>query len=249
MLRRLELDPEDARAYDEVVDNLTHFGAWLPVRDTLRRMTLVKGGRGPAISPYTAVRYLRLPVLYTTDRAESRGLNTPGDMFGGDRGDLSYGMAEISIPDDPRLGKDNPHKRGRVERPHWWRLEFREDPLKHVVVLDVRKFAEAEFIERARTLSHRSETHEALIFVHGYRTGFADALRRTAQVAYDLQFGGVPILFSWPSEAATIPYTVDGDQCSRFEAALPTRAQTGPRANESQQHPPDQSQHGRQAGS
>jgi esterase/lipase superfamily enzyme len=167
---------------------------------------------------------MRVPVLYATDRAERRNPKTPDEMFGADRGELSYGIAEISIPDDPRMGKDNPHKRGRIERPHWWRLEFREDPLKHVVVQEVRKFVEADFVQRVRLLSRRSEAHEALIFVHGYRTGFSDALRRTAQVAYDLQFGGVPILFSWPSEAATIPYTVDEtnvlDSRPRFRHAL-----------------------------
>jgi esterase/lipase superfamily enzyme len=35
-----------------------------------------------------------------------------------------------------------------------------------------------------------SEAHDLLVFIHGYNTTFADALRRTAQIFYDLDFGG-----------------------------------------------------------
>jgi esterase/lipase superfamily enzyme len=50
---------------------------------------------------------------------------------------------------------------------------------------------------------------EVLLFVHGYNVGFDDAVKRAAQIAYDLHFEGIPALYSWPSEGATRKYTVD----------------------------------------
>ena len=38
------------------------------------------------------------------------------------------------------------------------------------------------------------------MFVHGFNVSFADAARRTAQIAYDLAFGG-PGALSWPYSA------------------------------------------------
>ena len=50
---------------------------------------------------------------------------------------------------------------------------------------------------------------EVLLFVHGYNIGFDDAVKRTAQIAYDLNFEGLPALFSWPSEGSLPKYTID----------------------------------------
>ncbi len=38
-----------------------------------------------------------------------------------------------------------------------------------------------------------------LVFVHGFRESLESAAFRTAQLAYDLEFGGVPMFFSWPA--------------------------------------------------
>ncbi len=38
--------------------------------------------------------------------------------------------------------------------------------------------------------------------MHGYNTSFDNALYRTAQIAYDLDFDGATFLYSWPSGGA-----------------------------------------------
>ena len=38
-----------------------------------------------------------------------------------------------------------------------------------------------------------------VVFVHGFNVNFEDAVYRTAQITYDLQFDGAPFLFSWPT--------------------------------------------------
>jgi hypothetical protein len=45
--------------------------------------------------------------------------------------------------------------------------------------------------------------------VHGYNNSFEDAARRTAQLAYDMDFDGTPIMFAWPSQASLTAYAAD----------------------------------------
>ena len=45
--------------------------------------------------------------------------------------------------------------------------------------------------------------------MHGFNNTFEDAARRVAQLAYDLDFDGTPMLYSWPSQGSTTAYSVD----------------------------------------
>ena len=63
-----------------------------------------------------------------------------------------------------------------------------------------------------------------LVFVHGYNSGFADAAMRTAQIAYDLKFPGMPFFYSWPSANRVRAYLPDEEAArlseSVFEALI-----------------------------
>jgi esterase/lipase superfamily enzyme len=48
-----------------------------------------------------------------------------------------------------------------------------------------------------------------LLFVHGFNVGYADAMRRTGQLSYDLGFGGITFCYSWPSQGEVAKYPVD----------------------------------------
>jgi esterase/lipase superfamily enzyme len=48
-----------------------------------------------------------------------------------------------------------------------------------------------------------------MVFVHGYNTSFEDAVFKAAQIAYDTNFPGLPIAFSWPSKGNTAAYDYD----------------------------------------
>ena len=98
---------------------------------------------------------------------------------------------------------------GDLEGPSIWRLEFREDPERHVVVLSKELSDEARFFADVRHLAERSSEQGALVFVDGYNVEFDDAARRTAQLAYDLGFKGPAIAFSWPSQATLAGYNRD----------------------------------------
>ena len=151
--------------------------------------------------PHT--RYLEIPVFYATDRAPAVEPGQP-PFFTGDRSNpaaLRFGIVNVSVPDD--------HRKGTLDKPRWWKLQFRQDPEKFVLALGAVALERAEFVARARELVSTGVLPEALVFVHGYTVGFVDAARRAAQIAYDLQFEGLPMLYSWASEGTAVRYGVD----------------------------------------
>lgn len=50
---------------------------------------------------------------------------------------------------------------------------------------------------------------QALIFVHGFNVDFDEATKRLSQVAFDLEFDGALIAFSWPSMGNQLRYLTD----------------------------------------
>lgn len=162
---------------------------------------------GAAIEPdYAVVR-----VFFATDRNLTE-YEEPEKMFGGDRGNLAYGTCEVSIPRD--------HRMGELESPSIWRLEFREDPAKHVVLLGTTISSRDQFFRDLAALVGESAEESAFLFIHGYNVTFVDAARRTAQIWYDLAFAGAPVFYSWPSQGTTSGYIVDEQNIEWAEANL-----------------------------
>ena len=60
--------------------------------------------------------------------------------------------------------------------------------------------------------------NQAFVFVHGYNNSFEDAVRRTAMIAFDLDFDGATFLFTWPSHGKPSAYVSDR---KRARAAAP----------------------------
>lgn len=141
-----------------------------------------------------------MQIFYATDR-RATGKPQPVEFYGADRGALELGICDVSIPKDHRLGE--------LESPSIWKLEFREDPKKHVILLRVVPQPAETFFTALQQRVGRSARREAFVFVHGYNVPFAEAARRTAQIAYDLKFPGAPILYSWPSQGRLSDYPVD----------------------------------------
>src|SRR5262245_37856345 len=142
----------------------------------------MRGGQG------TAKNAAVVRVLFATNRALVAG---EAARFGADPGvDLSYGFCDVSIPRD--------HRMGELEAPSIWRLQFREDPEKHVVLVSTKSEAASEFYAQIATRVAESASRQALVFVHGFNQTFEDATKRTAQIAYDLAFDGPAIAFTWP---------------------------------------------------
>jgi esterase/lipase superfamily enzyme len=109
---------------------------------------------------------------------------------------------------------------GELESPSIWKLEFREDPAKHLVLLSVLVQPKDKYFTALATRVRASAKASAFLFVHGYNVSFENAARRTAQISYDLGFDGAPVFYSWPSQGTTPAYTVDEQNIEWAQANL-----------------------------
>ncbi len=139
-------------------------------------------------------------IYYATDRART-GDTDPDNFYGGDRGELELGTATVSIPPH--------HVPGNIERPSIWTLEFSEDPARHVVLKAVTPGEREAVFAEMRSQLAETGSESAFVFLHGFNVPFNEAAQRTAQMAYDMDFDGLPILYSWPSRASVLSYIAD----------------------------------------
>jgi esterase/lipase superfamily enzyme len=132
-------------------------------------------------------------LLYTTTRAgfsEVRSENA------------SFGRSRIRIPET--------HKMGHIELSDSNRgllgYEEKLDRYKHFII----NTASPLSLDDWGKVIRGSGRQEALIFVHGFNTTFNESLYRVAQVVWDLQYKGIPILFSWASWGGVDRYNAIG---------------------------------------
>ena len=163
-------------------------------------------------------------LFYATDRAVDAGQYTGARDLSSD-GPLKFGICKVSIPPNHRIGE--------IESPKWWRFEFSPNPLHHVVVTSISQLPEASFFALlSQTIALESpDVKRVLVFIHGYNVDFGEAARRTAQMHYDLNFPGVSLFYSWPSNGNLSGYISDaGDidwstpNIERFLSSLEARA-------------------------
>jgi esterase/lipase superfamily enzyme len=149
--------------------------------------------------------YATVRVFYGTNRAPT-GEVKPALFYGAARGELQYGYVDVTIPDI--------HKEAELEtEPHWSDFTFGVDEAtsktRYVLLDKVVPLAKDGFVRAVRQQFKDDGSSDVFIFVHGFNNTFEDAARRTAQLAYDLDFDGTPMLYSWPSQGSTTGYAVD----------------------------------------
>ncbi len=168
----------------------------------------IESGAEPEASPAPApnkTNYTIVKVYYATDRQRTNSKQL-ASIYSGQPADpirISYGICEVSIPKG--------HKPGQLEAPSIYRFEFKEDPNKHVVLLNVHQQQKKTYFRNLKDVIARSKGENAFIFIHGYNVTFSDAARRTAQISYDLGFDGAPVFYSWPSTGELSGYPNDED--------------------------------------
>jgi esterase/lipase superfamily enzyme len=164
-----------------------------------------------AVKAPSAKGLVEITTYYATNRNRS-GASEPAAFYGAKvEGTLEYGRAVVTIP--------LTHSPGNIELPSLWRLE-REDRNKHFVLKSVEPLSldatRSEMADRLQT----SGSKAILAFVHGYNMGFREAAMRTAQLAHDLKFAGVPFFYSWPSAARVTAYLQDADAAELSEGVF-----------------------------
>jgi len=189
--------------------------------DAAHRESEAKRVAPTAPAPDPAKTYDVVPVFYGTDRAIEADPNRL--QFGSERGHkLQLGRALVTVP--------LIHKVPNIERPvvieiPYFKIkvyEEKEDPQKHFTVQEIKGLTEDQMLSliKARLATSKTFKNHAFVFVHGFNTSFDCALYRTAQIAYDLRFDGVPFLYSWPSGGKIASYTYDHGSVEQAEPRL-----------------------------
>jgi esterase/lipase superfamily enzyme len=159
-------------------------------------------------APATAIE---VTTYFATNRGLS-GKSTPATLYDAKVSPLSYGRAVVTIP--------STHSPGSLELPSVWRVQLRPDPKRHFTLKSAVPLTidevRSEMAQRLAGLPSKA----ILVFVHGYNMSFAETAMRTAQLAYDLEFPGLPFFFSWPSVAQVTGYLRDTETAQLSEEAF-----------------------------
>lgn len=139
-------------------------------------------------------------VYYATTRSPEQK-----DIFYGGKRDtktpIHFGQADISIP--------KTHQKGNVEQP-LLSIKWLKQADKHVLIQSVTELPASEFWSRLPVEAGNGVwENSVIVYIHGYNVAFSSAIKRTAQMAYDFDYSGVPLLFSWPSNASLLDYASD----------------------------------------
>ena len=173
------------------------------------------------MAPEATTAWDVVPVFYGTDRV--RKDEPKRAVYTSERArKLELGRALVTVP--------KTHQVPNIERPFAIRIPYinvtiyeqAEDPKQHFTVQELKALDREEFIAltRARIGGSDAFKDQAVVFVHGYNTEFDYALFRTAQMAYDLEFDGAALLYSWPSASGLTGYYYDRESSEQAEPYL-----------------------------
>jgi lanthanide-dependent methanol dehydrogenase len=152
------------------------------------------------------------PVYYATNRIVNSDatLQTTSFTAGRSRDELKYGRTIVGIPEAHDIGQvERPWDISRLPYEPWniWRLVYdKENDREHFRVRGIEPLSRQGFVEALRS---NTKSDGILLFIHGYDTVFEDAVFKAAQIAYDANFVGHVVVFSWPAAGAFYKYDYD----------------------------------------
>ncbi|MBE9540481.1 MAG: alpha/beta fold hydrolase [Proteobacteria bacterium] len=187
----------------------------LQVEEAVTILVQMRGRGGPGSVEEEVIEQT---VYYATNRQYDSTVKDLSQRYLGERSidkSLDYGIAVVTIPAS--------HKSGMLEGP-FLGLKMLEDPQSHIILSSLEELGEKHFFEAiGNTLAQSAggdwDGH-AIIFIHGFNVPFTEAVIRTAQIAYDIEFTGAPMLFSWPSDGSLLGYTSDREDATWSVAYL-----------------------------
>lgn len=142
----------------------------------------------------------QVEILYATDRNVT-GQTDPHYFYGVERAPVSYGTATVSIRIEKSISPYADQSR--------WNLEYGGKVKKRGELTKIEPLPKQDFF---RYLSNRLQyvnDKSALVYIHGYKRTFDTAVIMTAMMAYETDYQGVPILYSWPSRGSFPAYVGD----------------------------------------
>lgn len=136
--------------------------------------------------------------------------NDPGKLYSGERGPkVSVDRLVVSIPPQSQ------RKIGEIQ----WPTRTPADPGREFAVLNVQSVTtDKKALEWFRV--NRNSKKQAVIFIHGFNTTYAEAVFRFAQLTHDTGIDAAPVLFTWPSRANVFDYLYDKESTNFSRRAL-----------------------------
>lgn len=124
---------------------------------------------------------------------------------------LNYGICEVIVPEGRKIGSmEATHALGTRL---WKKLKNKKDDslrIEDLVILNEEIF----FAHLTDTACAMLVQERPTIFIHGFNNSFDYAVRRAAQIGYDLKLGQGIGLFSWPSKGKIGPRSYSADEAA-----------------------------------
>ena len=130
-----------------------------------------------------------------------RSSEVEGQLFSGQR-TLSLNYASVTVVVPPN------HEAGKVERPK----SLPPDPDKHFIITDPQNYPDEASWRKSvqkEVLNKPRGQRDAMLWIHGYNTTLTDAVLRLAQFVEDSGYTGLPVLYTWASDAKLTSYVYD----------------------------------------
>jgi len=173
-----------------------------------------------ALMPPSGTRHI--PIYFATTRIHSGG----NELYGGSDSDTTYfGRVIMQIPAEiiEQQGRERANMLGRLDRRRTDLSGAKFFKRVRHRTLNLNQAAESIEAFLSRTALFKNQ---ALIFIHGFNVNFNEATQRISQIAFDLEFDGALVAFSWASLGRGDPIAYKSDRgradrsVQRFTALL-----------------------------
>lgn len=195
--------PESMQAPPQVQAPRPH----IPADLELERGGMPKRAPASTVQVEENLAYHKVPVHFATHRKKDDTGN-PYEFFGNDAaqgGAMSYGIVHVTVPKHKQLGA--------LPVQGWVASMLSDpDPALYMTIRAVDLADRETCLGSIAAHVEGSRRREAFVFVHGFNNSFADAARRCAQLAVDLDIDGVAVLYSWPSKGSVFGFVADRDR-------------------------------------
>ena len=138
------------------------------------------------------------PIYVGTTRGEDP--DTGVDLGYGRSETLSLRRYDVAVPPDHQVGSIHYPLEGR-----------RIDPQIDYLVARSETYPDPGAFRADLTRALAAQNGEAIVFVHGFNTNFAEGLYRFAQLGADFDLPGVLVHYAWPSRGNVMGYAFDRD--------------------------------------
>jgi len=140
-----------------------------------------------------------IKIFYGTDR-ELLGADASGVLYGGGRGEMSYGLVSVEL----RTRESGLKQRDGVAMIAETATNSREARLT-----STRHMRAGKFFATLRGVHRPARADEIMLMVHGFKRDFKTAAENAALLASITGFPGHTVLWSWPSQNNATAYLTD----------------------------------------